>query len=116
MSEGEFYSVSDLVCKHGVGEGPCSQCQAEVESWGGGRVVKWHCDECEWRGNRLFNVKFKLPAGIDAELYVCPECGTESGVHVACDKPQCWRPASCGTPTPDGYRNTCGLHVPKATA
>jgi hypothetical protein len=29
-----------------------------------------------------------------------------------CDEPGCYDPVSCGTPTPDGYRNTCYEHKP----
>ena len=40
----------------------------------------------------------------------CPNC---SGVDTAtgvCDEPECREPATCGTPTPAGYRHTCGKH------
>ena len=29
-----------------------------------------------------------------------------------CDEPGCISEAGCGTPTPDGYRWTCSLHMP----
>ncbi len=29
-----------------------------------------------------------------------------------CDEPDCKRPVTCGTPTPKGYRHTCGTHAP----
>ena len=30
-----------------------------------------------------------------------------------CDEPDCYSEISCGTPTENGYRNTCGKHHPK---
>jgi len=30
-----------------------------------------------------------------------------------CDEPGCKKRISCGTPTPDGYRSTCGDHAPR---
>jgi hypothetical protein len=30
-----------------------------------------------------------------------------------CDEQGCKRRATCGTPTPAGYRKTCGQHIPK---
>lgn len=30
----------------------------------------------------------------------------------ACDEPGCGERATCGVPVQDGYRRTCGLHVP----
>ena len=38
---------------------------------------------------------------LDAPPYLCEWVG-------------CFREAGCGTPTPDGYRMTCGEHVPQA--
>ena len=33
--------------------------------------------------------------------------------QTRCDEPGCKEQVSCGTPTPTGYRNTCGKHRPK---
>jgi len=30
-----------------------------------------------------------------------------------CDEPDCYSEISCGTPTENGYRNTCGTHMPR---
>ena len=30
-----------------------------------------------------------------------------------CDEPGCCDQVSCGTPTENGYRSTCGKHAPK---
>jgi hypothetical protein len=38
-----------------------------------------------------------------------------AAVVAECDEPGRVRPATCGTPTADGYRNTCGQHQPKET-
>jgi hypothetical protein len=42
----------------------------------------------------------------------CPLCKSIDAARVACDEPDCWRDASCGTPVPNGYRQTCGKHRP----
>ena len=42
----------------------------------------------------------------------CIYCGAESD-FVLCDEPECEREVTCGTPTPDGYRSTCGEHMPR---
>lgn len=44
-------------------------------------------------------------------VYGCPECGDMDSDPV-CDREGCRRSATCGTPTPDGYRTTCGPHQP----
>ena len=39
--------------------------------------------------------------------HLAPEC--------CCDEPGCKKQISCGTPSPDGYRNTCWGHKPEAS-
>jgi hypothetical protein len=55
----------------------------------------------------------KNPFNEQENLFVCPECLTlENTVYTACDEPGCNQAASSGTPTPNGYRNTCHDHYP----
>jgi len=35
--------------------------------------------------------------------------------EVQCDEPGCLQRATCGSPTENGYRRTCGEHCPKET-
>jgi hypothetical protein len=43
----------------------------------------------------------------------CPACKEIDCFSLVCDEPDCERTVSCGTPTPSGYRQTCGEHKPK---
>lgn len=40
----------------------------------------------------------------------CPACRQVDTVEILCDEPGCLELASCGTPTPGGYRWTCYEH------
>ena len=74
------------------------------------------CQErgCGWKGDSIEQLIAPSPFDEDDMLYACPKCKTvETSIWAACDEPDCWRAATCGTPTPDGYRNTCGDHIPK---
>ena len=72
------------------------------------------CDywRCEWTGTTDQALSAPDPFNEGSTLYACPNCRDMTLVR-ACDVPGCKRAASCGTPTPDGYRNTCGEHRPK---
>lgn len=41
-----------------------------------------------------------------SDPYPCPE--------GACEHPGCTEWATCGTPTPDGYKRLCGMHYREA--
>ena len=43
----------------------------------------------------------------------CPKCKAPDSFELLCDVEGCKRPATCGTPTEQGYRQTCGLHLPE---
>ncbi len=45
-------------------------------------------------------------------IHGCPECKSPVQFREVCDEPGCWNEASCGTPTPNGYRRICGQHTP----
>lgn len=42
----------------------------------------------------------------------CPLCKDVTTFTIVCDQMGCREPYSCGTPTPAGYRMTCGKHAP----
>lgn len=69
--------------------------------------------ECGWRGLAADMLRAPNPFDPSDELNGCPHCKQPETLLVACDEPGCWRETSCGTPTPDGYRRTCGQHRPK---
>lgn len=73
---------------------------------------KIFCEECGWRGTHDKLLLGKSPFE-DAEIRGCPKCKAIESHHEACDEPGCWEHATCGTPTPTGYRRTCGKHIPK---
>ena len=59
----------------------------------------------------------KAPNPFDASdtIVGCPECKEVNCFQMACDEPGCLNLVSIGTPMPDGYRSTCGEHMPGVT-
>lgn len=77
--------------------------------------MKVCCQErrCGWIGEQSELLHFKHPFDDTETVGVCPKCKTiETSIWQACDEPGCARAATSGTPTPAGYRNTCGDHMP----
>lgn len=72
-------------------------------------IYKWKCEECEFIGALDEFDKVKDPGGDDTWT-VCRRCRTPEHVVGVCDEPGCMREATCGFPTPTGYRQTCGAH------
>lgn len=70
------------------------------------------CEECGWHGNGDDLLSAPHPFDDEATIRGCPEC---LGVNLtfACDDEGCPKRPEVGTPTPDGYRWTCGEHEPK---
>jgi len=70
--------------------------------------------ECGWQGMAGEMISGDNPFDPSQIIYACPKCKTlESTTFRACDEPDCWWKVTCGTPTPVGYRSTCGKHMPK---
>ena len=69
---------------------------------------------CGWHGLRGELLRAPNPFAFEEgeELVACPRCRDTEALRVACDETDCWTAASCGTPTPSGYRVTCGEHAP----
>jgi len=85
---------------------------------------KCRCRDCGWKGmaSEMAEVSYSIYVRnceevVDRSMMVCPDCGEcDSTVEYACDEYDCWQPATCGTPTANGYRNTCHKHSPDRTA
>ena len=74
--------------------------------------MKLVCDDhrCGWVGTEP--LRAPDPFEQDCELIACPKCRGITLVNC-CDEPGCSRIVQCGTPTPNGYRKTCGQHAPR---
>ncbi len=75
--------------------------------------MKFYCRECDWRGLEPLRAVNPFSEDEDDVMHGCPKCREPNRIGVACDEPDCWEPATCGTATPNGYRKTCGKHRPR---
>jgi len=77
---------------------------------------KMKCTECGWIGTPAMTDKVPDPrplAKFARDIWhICPACRTPENFRSLCDEPGCEIEMSCGTLTPDGYRNTCHRHAP----
>ena len=73
------------------------------------------CNEsrCKWHGEANEMLSAPSPFESGEMIYACPKCKEIGSVVTACDEPDCWSEATCGTPTDNGYRQTCYKHMPK---
>ena len=76
--------------------------------------TRWQCSECD-----LIFIEFEFleapnPFDTNQKIIGCPNCKNVDGFKNICDEPGCIREATCGFPTPNGYRRTCGDHMRKA--
>jgi len=73
------------------------------------------CDDhdCFWTGVEGEILHAPNPFDPNNILNGCPLCRQINTIVYACDEPDCWCEATCGTPIDDGYRQTCGGHRPK---
>ena len=77
------------------------------------RKVK--CDEydgCGWVGLENQLLKSVHPFDAADTLVFCPSCKSLEQLLYVCDEEGCNKTVVCGTPTQNGYRNTCGKHKP----
>lgn len=81
---------------------------------GRGVTTKQACDcKVPWRGTSDEVLRAPNPFDPADELWGCPKCKAVECLYLVCDEPGCWEHSTCGTPTPAGYRSTCGKHMPK---
>lgn len=75
------------------------------------------CRECDSPFPRLevLTAPHPFDTSDGSKIEGCPYCKSAGdGLFIlVCDEPDCQKEASAGTPTKDGYRNTCYLHIPK---
>ena len=74
--------------------------------------MKFICTQCDFICDESELLQAANPFKSDDTVYGCPRCFGIDAAVAACDAPDCTRQASCGTPTPDGYRHTCSEHRP----
>ena len=75
-----------------------------------GKVI---CNECYLRCHENEILRAPNPFDVDDILIGCPKCFSVECFEYICDEKGCSARVSCGTPTKNGYRNTCGEHKPK---
>lgn len=65
---------------------------------------------CGWHGTNDEMLVSPNPFEPDDTIIGCPSCKGVDTLVVACDVEGCWKESTCGFPTPEGYRRTCGVH------
>ena len=78
-------------------------------------IEKIVCKECGWKGHtdEVLIAPHPFATERDEIVWGCPKCRSVGCFRTVCDEPDCWEEDTCGTPTPKGYRRTCGEHMPK---
>ena len=71
---------------------------------------KVKCDQCGWTGT--YGDVLHAPNPFDTEEGIdgCTDCKSVGSIIMVCDEGDCMKYATCGWPSPKGYRNTCGEH------
>jgi len=77
------------------------------------KIGKMACSECDWKGIEKEMLCAPNPFELDENIYGCPSCKEINTIFIACDEPDCWERATCGTPTNEEYKITCGKHMPQ---
>lgn len=75
---------------------------------------RWRCSECEWVGPERDLLVKPNPFEPQYEVCGCPDCRAIDHFELVCDAGECMEIASCGWPSPGGYRNTCHKHMANA--
>lgn len=78
--------------------------------------MKVRCENhrCGWRGDDDETLVAKNPFEPDYLVSACPRCKVLLTTCVdVCEEPDCWEPATMGTPSPSGYKRHCHKHPPK---
>lgn len=73
---------------------------------------KVQCRDCHWHGLLSACPQAENPFELGSEIVGCPKCNATESMESCCQWFGCWKLASCGTPSPDGYRSTCFEHRP----
>jgi hypothetical protein len=78
-------------------------------------MTRWRCTDCGWTGNESELLSAPNPFAPEGTILGCPNCKTVDQFDEMCDEPECDQRATCGFPTPTGYRRTCFDHSAFAT-
>ena len=73
-------------------------------------MTRWRCKDCNAECSDGTLLLAPNPFDSDDTIVGCPHCKCVSEFIELCDEPECHEAASCGSPTPDGYRRTCFRH------
>jgi hypothetical protein len=73
--------------------------------------MRWLCRCCAWAGWDAELLMAPSPFDASDTLVGCPKCKAAGELDNACDEPGCNQIATCGFPSPIGYRRTCGKHM-----
>lgn len=65
---------------------------------------------CRWKGKEADLLRAPSPFDPETEITACPKCKEIGGCMVACQVEECWKEATCGINTPDGYKHVCYEH------
>ena len=68
---------------------------------------------CKWTGRVTEVMESPNPFNAEDTIVGCPKCKDVNCLVYACDFEGCWKNVSSGTPTCDGYKNTCYEHIPE---
>lgn len=74
---------------------------------------KWRCDDCYTMVTSKTFLRAPSPFAVGREILGCPVCLEVGNFEALCDEPGCTNLVTCGTPTANGYRNTCSRHAPE---
>lgn len=76
----------------------------------------WKCNGCRKTFDAREILSKPSPFDEDDTLEACPRCLQVGGMKQLCEAEGCFDEANCGSPTPDGYKFTCGKHLPEIIA
>ena len=76
-------------------------------------MKKWKCEECDTITDEDKILIAESPFDPANMITGCPFCRSVNSLQAACDEYGCEKLASCGFPTAEGYRVTCGEHMRK---
>jgi hypothetical protein len=73
--------------------------------------LRFRCTECGWIG--LSDAMLRAPHPFDPDDIIsgCPSCKLIGTFVNLCDEDGCNQQATCGWPSPTGYRRTCYKHM-----
>ena len=76
-------------------------------------MKKWKCSECDTVTDEDGILTANNPFVAKDIIQGCPNCFSVNTMKIVCDEYGCEKLATCGYPTDEGYRNSCGEHMRK---